>query len=160
MPFTSLYSGIYDGAMTSNSDKWRFIGTEPPTKDIYSCCGDCGGYWKMVVRKPAHEKWWLGTLGEFQWFRENWECVSGKKNWKWALFVLQRALCRVILSDRLISVFGGDLSLKGPIDHPKKVAKNCQVCIHMFVCIYLYKYTSQALGHEHPSLHDGAVHVL
>ena len=39
-----------------------------------------------------------------------------------------------------------DFSIWRSIDHPKKVAKNCQVCMHMLVCIFLYTY--QALGHE------------
>ena len=72
MPLTSLYSGISNGAMTSNSDTWRSVRTGPPAKDIVLVVVTVTGW---EVDTPCIEKWWLGTSVEFQRFVENWECV-------------------------------------------------------------------------------------
>ena len=80
MPLTSLYSGISNGTMTSNSDTWRSIRTGPPAKDIVLVVVTVTGW---EVDTPCIEKWWLGTSVEFQRFVENClerDAANPKKN--------------------------------------------------------------------------------
>lgn len=145
MPLTSLYSGISNGAMTSNSDTWRSIRTGPPAKDIVLVVVTVTGW---EVDTPCIEKMVIGDFGGVPAVR--WklgvclerDAANPKKNVDKRCLYCNGLCAGFILSDLLISLFGGQLTI------PKRSQRNCQVCMHMFVCIFLYTY--QALWSRTP----------